>query len=88
MHPAAQQQQGPGGGAILAIDHAFNSKMYQGLLREADFPPSLREYMRTVPEDIAILAVEELCKKDTTAVKNMSAYVKGLVRNLIEYRKN
>jgi hypothetical protein len=65
--PQQQQQRLPPQQATL-IDFTIDQKILQGSLHPQDIDMHAREFLRTVPPQLAIRAVEEMSKKDMSQV--------------------
>lgn len=63
---------------------AIFQKVRMGLFHDSDIDIYTRDYLATVPEPIALRSIEEFCRKDIKTLKNPSAFLKGIVRKILE----
>lgn len=67
-----------------AINMEIARLVHTGRFRESDIPLPLRQYLAQQPLRIAMQALTDLSSKDLSKIKNMIAYMKGIVRKIAE----
>jgi hypothetical protein len=67
-----------------AINMEIARLVHAGRFRESDIPLQLRQHLAQQPLRIAMQALTDLSSKDLSKIKNIIAYMKGIIRKIGE----
>eukprot|EP01041_Mallomonas_annulata_P006329 gene6329-12807_t len=70
------------------VDMEITKHVRAGLIEDSDIEDNIREFLAAQPPRIALKSIVDFCAKDMNRLNNKGAYLKGIIRKVVEKEGN